>query len=90
MQIENTQVFSITREPIFYLYYSIQGGKINVYDYESSCYMAGQYSSLFDHGVSGHIDFGESGDGVIELHDYKRNSSLQATYRGMDISLCDY
>ena len=52
--------------------------------------MAGQYSSLFDHGVSGHIDFGESGDGVIELHDYKRNSSLQATYRGMDISLCDY
>lgn len=85
-----SSLFDYTRANYYYLDYSSDGQNISVYDYERKCHVTGKFASLFDHGESGHIDFRVTGEGVVDVYDYKTTTSLQATCRGNDISLFDY
>ena len=83
-------LFDYTRGSYFFLDHDVNGPNINVFDYERKCYISGPFSSMFDYGVSGYVDFHVSRAGVIDVYDYKTSTSFQATVKGNDVSLYDY
>ncbi len=85
-----SSIYDYSRGAYFYLDFAADGQNINVYDYERKCYFSGSFSSMFDYGISGYVDFRVSREGVIDVYDYKTTTSLQATIKGKDVSLFDY
>ena len=74
-------------------YISIDGTvtetKVNIYDYDRSCYFGGDGKSLYDYGLSSYVDFELKGKS-FEGYDYKSSNYFSGTISGSNVSLYDY
>lgn len=69
---------------------SVNGSRVDGYDYSNSCHIDGSLPSLYHYGVSGHIDLQPNGGGRYEGYDYSTGSHFEVTIKGNEAEVYDY
>lgn len=74
-------------------YYQFSGdvsrARVNIYDYDRSCFLGGDPPSLYDYGEGNFFEFKIEGNRV-NGYDYESGSFFEATVSDRNVSVYDY
>jgi hypothetical protein len=68
----------------------VKDQRVNIYDYDRSCYLEGTLPSLFHFGNRAHIDFKMKSATKFEGYDYASKKHFECESKRGEVSLYDY
>jgi hypothetical protein len=69
---------------------SVEGGSVNAYDYDSSCYITGSMSSLYHYGEGAYLQLNATSSGQYSGFDYDTGSHFSVSISGNRAQIYDY